>query len=127
MLWVAVQVRSWGGYRGISKSLRSVNSIRRTKKIILISYGKDIEGRRKRANPSGPGVSGQHGNPAKYAHAVALWIAHCSCIRLSTLASFMSLHENACCMESFLAQEHALEFRATLMSSRRTKNHCPQI
>ena len=33
----------------------------------LITYGKDIEGRQKSANPSGPGVSGQHGNPAKYA------------------------------------------------------------
>ena len=29
--------------------------------------GKDIEGRRKRASLSGPGVSGQHGNHAKYA------------------------------------------------------------
>ena len=38
-------------------------------KIILITFGKDIEGRRKRANLSGPGVSGQHGNPAKYAPA----------------------------------------------------------
>ena len=45
---------------------RSVNSIASTK-IILIIHGKDIEERRKRANSSGPGISGQHGNLAKYA------------------------------------------------------------
>ena len=57
------QARSWGGCRGVCKSLRSVNSIASAKIKILIIYGKGTEGKRKRANPSGQGVSGQHAPP----------------------------------------------------------------
>ena len=43
------QARGWGGYGGV-------------KVLILSCYvRKGYRGRRKRANPSGPGVSGQHG------------------------------------------------------------------
>ena len=65
-LYILRQARSWGGCRGVSKSLRSVSSTASTKKMIFNFLWKGYRGKAKKGQSlTARGL--QHGNPTAYA------------------------------------------------------------